>query len=190
MTTRTQLNAVLLDLAEVLDGIDPERATDPTPCTDYTVADLRSHVVGWLTAFADGYADPQGDCSDPEMSRVEGTGGDQVRDLAARLDASLADGADQRPLAIGGAAMPGDMAASMILWEYEMHGWDLARATGQPWSPAQDGLRASLDFAPAMLTPDFQGEGKSFAPPVDVPDDASALDRLLGLSGRDPHWTA
>lgn len=39
-----------------------------------------------------------------------------------------------------------------------------------------------------MLTPDYQGPGKSFADPVPVPDDAPAFDRLLGLSGRYPDW--
>jgi uncharacterized protein (TIGR03086 family) len=76
----------------------------------------------------------------------------------------------------------------MILWEYQMHGWDLARATGRPWSPPETAARESLAFAPGMLTADYQGEGKAFAPPVPVPADAPALDRLLGLSGRDPHW--
>ncbi len=76
----------------------------------------------------------------------------------------------------------------MILWEYQVHGWDLAAATGQPWRPDHACLESSLAFAPAMLTPDFQGEGKSFAPAVAVPADAPPLERLLGLSGRSPSW--
>jgi hypothetical protein len=39
-----------------------------------------------------------------------------------------------------------------------------------------------------MLTADYQGEGKPFAPRVPVADDAPALDRLVALSGRDPGW--
>ena len=84
--------------------------------------------------------------------------------------------------------MPGEMALSMILWEYQVHGWDLARATGQPWSPPAEAAEESLEFAPGMLTPDYQGDGKAFAPRVPVPASAPALDRLLGLSGRDPGW--
>jgi uncharacterized protein (TIGR03086 family) len=80
------------------------------------------------------------------------------------------------------------MALSMILWEYQMHGWDLARATSQPWSPPAAAARESLEFAPGMLTADYQGEGKAFAPRVSVPESAPAFDRLLGLSGRNPAW--
>jgi uncharacterized protein (TIGR03086 family) len=78
----------------------------------------------------------------------------------------------------------------MILWEYQVHGWDLARATGQPWSPPAAAAEESLEFAPGMLTPDYQGEGKAFGPPVPIPATAPALDRLLALSGRDPGWPA
>lgn len=36
-----------------------------------------------------------------------------------------------------------------------------------------------------MLTDEYRGEGKDFGPAVPVPEDAPALDRLLGFSGRD-----
>lgn len=189
VTTATHLDAVLRSLADVLDTIGPGQASAPTPCTDYDVAALRDHVLGWLAAFTDGYAAPTGQCSDPEAVTVDGTGAAQVRAQADRLDTVLPEGT-QRPLRIGESEMPGDMALQMILWEYQTHGWDLAAATGQPWQPDEEGLAASLQFAPGMLTPDFQGEGKSFGPPVAVPAEAPALDRLLGLSGRDPQWSA
>lgn len=108
---------------------------------------------------------------------------------AAQLDRAVRAGAAERPLRLGESAMPGELALGMILWEYHVHGWDLAVATGQPWTPPAEAAEASLAFAPGMLTPDYQGEGKSFGPPVDVPWDAPALDRLLGISGRDPHWS-
>ncbi len=186
--TSDQLKAVLTDLADVLDAIPADRASAPTPCTAYDIATLRGHVVGWLTAFTDGFAAPDGTCSDADAVRVEGTGAAQVRANAERLDELLPEAA-ARPLRIGESDMPGELSLSMMLWEYQVHGWDLARAIDHPWQPGVAGLEASLAFAPGMLSDDYQGEGKAFGPRVSMPADAPALDRLLGLSGRDPSWS-
>jgi uncharacterized protein (TIGR03086 family) len=191
MTDTTDLLAeVLADLEKVVGGIAPGQLHDKTPCTDYDVAQLRDHTVGWLTIFADGFADPAGQA--PRTSTDGYTTPDDaagaVRDAAGRLTSALRAGAAARPLRIGESAMPGELALGMILWEYQMHGWDLARATGQAFAPPPAAAAESLGFVPNMLTEDYQGEGKAFAPPVDVPASAPPLDRLLGLSGRDPAW--
>jgi hypothetical protein len=57
-------------------------------------------------------------------------------------------GRRSRPLRLGASAMPAETALNMILWEYQVHGWDLARATGHDWAPAQ-AAEESLVFAPA-----------------------------------------
>jgi uncharacterized protein (TIGR03086 family) len=197
MTTTTQqstdlLLAVLDDLAAVVDGITPGQLHDPTPCAEYDVKQLRDHVTGWLTTFAEGFADPGGQAPRASLDGYQ-TPGDpaaEVRAAAGTMGTALKAGAARRPLKLGGSAMPGEMALGMILWEYQMHGWDLARATGQRWSPPPAAAAESLGFAPTMLTPDYQGEGKAFASPVSVPETAPPLDRLLGMSGRDPGWTA
>jgi len=189
--TADLLRPVLDDLATVVGGVSQEQAHGPTPCTAYDVAQLRQHVLGWLTVFAGGFADPDGQAAaDIDGYDVPADAATAVRDAARQLDRAVRDGATSRPLRLGESAMPGDMALNMILWEYQVHGWDLARATGQPWSPPVEAAEESLAFAPGMLTEDNQGEGKAFSPRVPVPDDAPALDRLLALSGRDPHWSA
>jgi uncharacterized protein (TIGR03086 family) len=197
MTTATQkttdlLVAVLTDLEPVVGGVTGEQLQDPTPCTELNVGQLRTHILGWLTTFAAGFADPDGQAP---LDRVDGytvpaDPAAEVRSASAAMATALRAGAAGRPMRLGGSAMPGDMALSMILWEYQVHGWDLARATGQPWSPPAAAAEESLEFAPGMLTPDYQGDGKAFAPRVPVPATAPALDRLLGLSGRDPGWPA
>jgi uncharacterized protein (TIGR03086 family) len=197
MTTSTEkttdlLVAVLSDLEPVVGRVTGEQLHDPTPCTELDVGQLRTHILGWLTTFAAGFADPGGQAP---LDRLEGytvpaDPGAEVRSASATMAAALHGGAAGRPLRLGDSAMPGDMALSMILWEYQVHGWDLARATRQPWSPPAAAAEESLEFAPGMLTPDYQGDGKAFAPRVPVPATAPALDRLLGLSGRDPGWPA
>lgn len=188
--TRAQLHTVLTDLAGVVEGIDETDRHAATPCTEFDVEALLDHVVGWLETFSAGYADPEGRAPRADLSgyRAPADPAAAVRAATAVLDDALAAGAADRPLVLGGASMPGQMALSMILWEYQVHGWDLAVATGQPWAPPADGLEASLGFAPMMLTEDYQGEGKPFAPRVEVPEDAPPLDRLVALSGRDPQW--
>lgn len=65
MTTSTEettdlLVPLLAGLAQVVSNITNEQLPDPTPCAGYDVGQLRDHVLGWLTTFADGFADPGG----------------------------------------------------------------------------------------------------------------------------------
>jgi uncharacterized protein (TIGR03086 family) len=201
MTTQTEktektektaelLRTVLADLAPVVDGIGQDQLHQPTPCADLDVEQLRDHVLGWLTTFAAGFADPDGQAPRADLRgyRAPADAANAVRAAAEQLDNALRAGAAERPLRLGESAMPGGLALDMILWEYQVHGWDLAVATGQSWAPPSEATEESLAFAPGMLTEDYQGEGKAFGPPVAVPADAPALDRLIGLSGRDPIW--
>jgi uncharacterized protein (TIGR03086 family) len=190
--TATHLSAVLTDLAVVVDGIDPARRADPTPCAEYDVAALTHHVAGWLDTFAAGFADPDGRAPRADLSGFPAPtdAGTAIREATGRLDQAVADGAADRPLYLGGEqGLPGDLALGLVLAEYQVHGWDLAVATGQGWAPDADGLEASVGFLDGMLTEDFQGEGKSFGPRVAVAPDADALTRLVAVSGRDPGWT-
>ncbi|MBV9355992.1 MAG: TIGR03086 family protein [Chloroflexi bacterium] len=188
--TADLLRAVLADLAPVVGAIAPDQLQRPTPCSEWDVEQLRDHIVGWLTIFAAGFADPNGQAprADLEGFKVSHDPAAEVRAAADTMDRALRAGAADRPLRLGTNSMPGELALGMILWEYQMHGWDLARATGQPWLPPPAAAQASLVFAPGMLSADYQGQGKAFADRVQVDPDAPPLDRLLGLSGRDPRW--
>jgi uncharacterized protein (TIGR03086 family) len=65
-----------------------------------------------------------------------------------------------------------------------LHGWDLARATGQD-ATMPDGLaEAAYDMLNGRLT-DKQRKG-AFKPAIDVPDDASPQEKLLAYTGRPP----
>ncbi|WP_207835692.1 TIGR03086 family metal-binding protein [Williamsia soli] len=193
MTTTTVdlLRPVLADLAVVVENSGGHESA-PTPCTELDVAQLRNHIAGWLTTFASGFADPEGraEAAGADVPPAAADAAAAIRSAADRLDTAVRSGADQRPLYLGESPMPGEMAMSMILWEYIVHGWDLAVATGQEWDPAPEAAAVSAEFAPTMLTDDYQGPGKTFGPRVETSADATDLDTLLGLSGRDPHWSA
>jgi len=76
-----------------------------------------------------------------------------------------------------------------------IHGWDLARATGQEHQldPAEVERMwpAAQEMDERMRTPGAFGPGiVVFGPVVEVPEHAPVSDRLLGLLGRDPYWVA
>jgi uncharacterized protein (TIGR03086 family) len=86
----------------------------------------------------------------------------------------------------GGVVMPAPVAAVVTLDEVLVHGWDLAVATGQHYTADPASVAACTEFAAQAAA---QGPTPGlFGPPVPVPDDAPPLDRLLGLTGRDPAW--
>ena len=199
METSTQsveqlLQQVLSDLAELVAGIGPEQLDRPTPCTDFDVAALRGHLVTWVTQLAVAFDDPDGEGDRPDPTALElpsdaAGAAAAIRRAAARVHEAVSAGAAEGNVLFVSAPMPGQMLLRMMLWEYVTHGSDLARATGRPWTPPAAAVEGSLEFGPSMLTDEYRGPGKDFGPVVEVPEDASALDRLLGFSGRDPNWT-
>jgi uncharacterized protein (TIGR03086 family) len=81
--------------------------------------------------------------------------------------------------------MPGQALLSLRLSDNVTHGWDLARATGQAPAYDEEVVAAALAFAEAQLA-GGRAPGGPFAPPVPLPDDAPAIDRLAAFLGRNP----
>jgi uncharacterized protein (TIGR03086 family) len=85
--------------------------------------------------------------------------------------------------------MPAPMVCVVANNELVLHGWDLARATGQDFSVAPENLDASWQMV-ANTPEDPAARDGLFGPVVPVPLDAPLLDRVLGGAGRDPGWTS
>jgi uncharacterized protein (TIGR03086 family) len=83
--------------------------------------------------------------------------------------------------------MPAPAMAAVALDELVVHGWDLAVATGQPYSVSDADAQACISFAGAVGESPDERAGL-YGPRVAVPADAPVLDRLLALTGRDPAW--
>ncbi|MFI7586830.1 TIGR03086 family metal-binding protein [Spongisporangium articulatum] len=186
------IQPVLADLSNLVASVPPEAYDQPTPCPGMSVGDVRNHIVGWLTYFAQALADPSGEQPrvDPKETRAPEDPTEaaaKVREAADSIRTSVAAGHADGPVKLS-SELPGSAVLGMMVWEYQMHGWDLARGANRPWNPPAAASEASLAFAPNMLSDEYRGEGKDFGPVVEVPEDAPALDRLLGFSGRDPDW--
>ncbi|WP_088316725.1 TIGR03086 family metal-binding protein [Kineosporia sp. R_H_3] len=198
-TARAMLLPVLDDLAAVVAAIGDDDLARPTPCRDYDVAGLRDHVLGWLDLFGAAFADPARATTRPDPEQFHAADlptaafpapQDVVRTAAGRLDRALADGVLDGDVVMSQARMTGPAALGMILGEYVVHGWDLATATGRAWTPPQDAVTVAHEFFGGVVAPEYRGpDGGFFDAEVEVPDDAPALDRLLGFAGRDPRWT-
>jgi uncharacterized protein (TIGR03086 family) len=187
------IQPVLESLADVIENVQPEQFSGPTPCAEFDVAALRSHILGWATFFGAAFNDPKGLTERPDAKNLVApddpqTAAEDLRAAGARIAEAVDQGVADHPVKMIQTSMPGDTMLRMALWEYVTHGNDLARATGQPWDPPVAAIERVMELAPNMLTDEYRGPGKDFAPIVPVPDDAPPLDRLLGFCGRDPHW--
>jgi uncharacterized protein (TIGR03086 family) len=159
----------------------------PTLCTRYTVADLLDHISGLTLAFAAAAT------KHPLEGRPSADGANLPPDWRTRIPRQLSELVDawRDPAAwtgvtaAGGVDLPGDVAGVVALDELVVHGWDLAKATGQ--SAGYDG--PGLD-AVYHLVRHFRADGAEglFGPEVAVPPDAPLLHRILGVAGRDPGW--
>jgi len=177
-------------------GTSDDQLSDPTPCPDYTVGDLIHHIGGLTLAFtgaAHKRAVPgaeQGGTGD--ASQLE-TGWRLLigRDLEVLADSWRNPAAYEGLTMAGPVEMPGDEAAKVALNELVVHGWDLAIATGQRYVADPTALRICTDFVASFSTPETADQrGDAFGTVIEVPDDAPALDRLLGLMGRRAAWRA
>ena len=193
----TDLRPAATNVARVLAGITDEQLTVPTPCPRYTVGDLLDHIGGLSLAFtaaatktplaAAGPDAPLGDAAhlDPAWRETIPAALDQL--VAAWRDDAAWDGMT----AAGPIEMPGEIAGLVALEEVVVHGWDLARATGQAYEIDDATLELVRglvgDFAPAD---DVVNDGTlAFGPKVPVPAAAPLLDQVVALTGRDPAWS-
>jgi len=196
METFIAFEYAVASTAEIIKGTGPDQAGLPTPCSEWDVRALLSHVIGtlWLTeALFTGQAprypmapgglpgpgldgsDPGGD--DPAAAYAEAS--------AAALAAVGAGDALSRAHVTPLGEMPGPLLAGFTILDIAVHGWDLARATGQPAD--LDGRLAAhvLAFAEqALATP--QTRGPRIGPAQPVPDAAPVTQRLAAYLGRQP----
>ncbi|MGH9048523.1 MAG: TIGR03086 family metal-binding protein [Acidimicrobiia bacterium] len=179
--------------ADLLGGIPDELLDAPTPCSEYNLGDLLDHVGGLALAFraaatkkpvAGAPSAPSADASrlgDDWRTRIP-------RELVALAEAWREPDAWKGMTAAGGVELPGEVAGLVALNEVVTHGWDVARASGQPYEPDDASLEAVHEFL-APVTGAGDAEAGIFGPAVAVRDDAPLLDRVIGLTGRDPNWS-
>ena len=189
----SQLSSTAEAVVAIVGGIPSDQLTAPTPCTEYDVRGLVHHLLFWGPSLEGAGRKENVPPPTPTESDVDLTTGDWRGALHAQLTriaqawapASAWEGTTYmgRPI-----ELPASLVGDMILGELVVHGWDLARATGQRLDLDEDLLTYVHD---AMAPGVEQGrEMGMYGPEVPMPATAPTLDRILGLTGRDPAWVS
>lgn len=173
----------LLDLYGRASAWTLAKATDatpyldaPTPCDDWDVKTLMNHMLATQQYFV-GAARGE-DVAPPGGTPPVLLGPDPVADFRnARTETLQVFGED-------GVIEKTGPALGIAFSDQLLHGWDLAKATGQDTIMPNGLPEAAYEIVHGAFTDD-QRQGV-FGPEIEVPDDASAQDKLLAYSGRTP----
>ena len=171
----------------VVAGVRPDQLDGPTPDQEWDVRALLNHLVAgnlWAAELAAGKTiDEVGDRLDGDV-----LGDDPLaaydRSASAARAAFEAPGALDAACAVSYGPVPGSVYAGHRFIDVFIHGWDLARATGQDPSLDPELVAACTEVLEPQLAM-LQGSGL-FGTPVEVPARADAQTRLLASLGRHP----
>ena len=193
--TPVDLSPAARRLADLVGGVPDELLDAPTPCPAYTLGDLLDHVGGASLAFTGAAVKDTGDVTSHAPSGDASRLSDDwrarfPRDLLALAAAWRDPDAWTGMTKAGGVELPGEVAGLVALDELVVHGWDVARATGQAYDVDPASLEAVKAFVSQFSQPGMEeARAGLFGPVVEVPEDAPLLDRVIGLTGRDPAWS-
>ena len=175
-------------MIRLIEAVPADGLERQTPCEAYAVGDLLHHISGFPVAFrAAAVKEPLDGGASGDVANLDPDWRTRIpADIEALVEAWRAPEAWEGMTAAGGVDLPGDVAGIVALDELVLHGWDLAKAIGEPAGYDGPGLEAMYAQVQEFRAAEFEG---LFGPEVPVPGDAPLFDRILGLTGRDPAWT-
>ena len=151
-----------------------DKLDQPTPCEEWDVRALINHLLAGQELFAGAARGKP--AAPPTGPPPELIGDDPVAQYEEARQETLK--AFREP----GAAENNAMMLGIAFADQLVHGWDLAKATGQD-ATMPDGLaQAAYGLLEGRLTDETRGD--LFKPEVKVGDDADAQTRLLAYLGR------
>lgn len=163
-----------------------ERQMDlPTPCDAWNVRELLNHIVSgnyWAKELAAGKTIAEvGDRLDGDTLGDDATAAYRTSATAAAA-AFNAPGAMDAPCAVSYGPVPGSVYCGHRIVDVVIHGWDLAKATGQDTTLEP----ALVDAVTAIIAPQMDALAGSgmFGTTIGVGTDADAQTRLLSELGR------
>jgi uncharacterized protein (TIGR03086 family) len=183
-----QLSSVGESVAAIIEAIPEDASQHPTPCGDWSVRELADHLLrGNLNAVAVLNAVPPPDRSEDVLT--DDWAATQRRSIAGLVAGFTPPGTLAKLYRAPAGEVPGDVLLTLRSVEQTVHGWDLARATGQSVAALNEPA-AALYEPSAVLLERLGGRRPNppFAPSVTVHENSQPIDRLVALLGRDPLW--
>ena len=153
-----------------------EKLNGPTPCDDWDVRSLMNHMLDTQNYFV-GAARGE-DVSLPSADPPELLGADPMADFEQARNDTLSTFGEAGVIDKTGPSL------GIAFSDQLLHGWDLARATGQDATMPAGLAEAAYEMIHGRLTDD-QRQG-AFKPEVTVSPEAGAQDKLLAYTGRNP----
>ena len=187
LDTRDLLARAATATRVVVVGVRADQLDGPTPCSDFTVRDLLTHLIEAVVSLGSIGADG----ATPEIAPI-GSDTSAVLEaydvaVASTLEVWRAEGAMEREYAAPWGPSSADQLLRFLVLEILVHGWDLATATEQV-PPADTRVAgAAYDWAVRAIDDRARIRGV-YGPEVPVASDAAAIDRLAGFLGRSPRW--
>jgi uncharacterized protein (TIGR03086 family) len=189
MDPRPLYDTALRWVQSLLDGVEPEQMTLPTPCTEFDMRTLAGHMLTGLArirlvgAGADPFAVPLVTTGVPDdgLAKAYGEAVDALWQVWRGPDG---DELLDRMLTLPFGTAPGRAAMGVYLNEALVHGWDLATATGQHSEADPEVAAVALEAARQRIPADRRGGPVPFAAPVEPAPDAGPTERLANWSGR------
>ena len=164
----------------IVAAVTPSQLTLPTPCAEYDVRALLSHMIGGLTRHAVTGEGGDGLAVSPHVDGIPDDGWLAAYHAARlRVTAAWADDAKLDALVeVPWGKVPGRGALSGYVQETLAHGWDLAKATGQPTELDPELAAWTLAISQRILPPeprggDIRSARSSRLPPAPVPTPSS-----------------
>lgn len=166
-----------------VDAVADDAWHRPSPCGEFDARGVVQHVTDTQRSFFDRFADLG--VTFPAVADDPLTAWPVTRDAVQ----AMLDDPDVAGRSYEGFFGPTTIEATIDRFycaDLLIHRWDIARATGltehEPMDPADVARYTEIvnGYGPAARAPGV------FGPEIEVPGDASAQDRLLAFTGRDP----
>lgn len=171
-------------VAGLVAAVRDDQLDRATPCAAFQVRDLLNHLMKVVHNFQ-GLARREDVDWTPGPDRLVGDWRTAFAAEASRLVDAWSDPATLDGMSPG-MGLPQRTVGQMVLGDLVVHGWDLARGTGQDYRVDPSLVPALREFLDTMVeTGRTMG---AFGDPVDCPPDAGEFGELLAVTGRDPGW--